>query len=227
MKKNIQEVLNRGEKLDHVSQVSSNLVNESKKFKWGAKQVRIGWENKCVCVKGGLRSKRKVCVIPSVPLRLASAVVRQLLLFKGGGARPSLAFLSSSPFTQPSSRRRSFPSRQCSTSTDQLQPLAFSFFLSFTGSSSRSARRGALCLLTKESWMLCLMNFAFSIIPPPASFPLIIQIYDSFLPVFLRDSCVFCVCFSFGILVSQLSELQVDSTTNAFTTVMMDFIWVE
>ncbi|GMH66749.1 hypothetical protein TrRE_jg3232 [Triparma retinervis] len=39
MKKNIQEVLNRGEKLDHVSQVSSNLVNESKKFKWGAKQL--------------------------------------------------------------------------------------------------------------------------------------------------------------------------------------------
>jgi Na+(H+)/acetate symporter ActP len=61
--------------------------------------------------------------------------------------------------------------------------------------------------------MLCLMNFAFSIIFP-ASFPLILlQIYDNFLPVFLRDGCVFCVCFSFGILVSQLSELQVDSTT--------------
>mmetsp|Transcript_4854 Transcript_4854/g.9287 ORF Transcript_4854/g.9287 Transcript_4854/m.9287 type:complete len:194 (+) Transcript_4854:383-964(+) len=39
MKKNIQEVLNRGEKLDHVSNMSSNLVAESKKFKWGAKQL--------------------------------------------------------------------------------------------------------------------------------------------------------------------------------------------
>jgi vesicle transport protein SEC22 len=41
MKKNIQEVLNRGEKLDHVSQISSSLVNESKKFKWGAKKLSI------------------------------------------------------------------------------------------------------------------------------------------------------------------------------------------
>mmetsp|Transcript_28578 Transcript_28578/g.44454 ORF Transcript_28578/g.44454 Transcript_28578/m.44454 type:complete len:224 (+) Transcript_28578:76-747(+) len=39
MKKNIQEVLNRGEKLDQVSQVSSSLVEESKKFKWGAKKL--------------------------------------------------------------------------------------------------------------------------------------------------------------------------------------------
>lgn len=41
MKKNIQEVLNRGEKLDHVSNMSSNLVAESKKFKWGAKQLNF------------------------------------------------------------------------------------------------------------------------------------------------------------------------------------------
>jgi len=46
MKKNIQEVLNRGDKLDHVSRVSSNLVNESKKFKWGAKKVRS--EERCM-----------------------------------------------------------------------------------------------------------------------------------------------------------------------------------
>mmetsp|Transcript_15039 Transcript_15039/g.28005 ORF Transcript_15039/g.28005 Transcript_15039/m.28005 type:complete len:228 (+) Transcript_15039:76-759(+) len=39
MKKNIQEVLNRGEKLDHVSNMSSQLVEDSKKFKWGAKQL--------------------------------------------------------------------------------------------------------------------------------------------------------------------------------------------
>ena len=39
MKKNIQEVLNRGEKLDHISTASNNLVSESKKFKWGAKKL--------------------------------------------------------------------------------------------------------------------------------------------------------------------------------------------
>jgi len=39
MKKNIQEVLNRGEKLEHVSEVSSNLVEKSKEFKWGAKKL--------------------------------------------------------------------------------------------------------------------------------------------------------------------------------------------
>ena len=39
MKKNIQEVLNRGDKLDHVSRVSDSLVSESKKFKWGAKKL--------------------------------------------------------------------------------------------------------------------------------------------------------------------------------------------
>jgi vesicle transport protein SEC22 len=39
MRKNIAEVLDRGEKLEHVSKISSKLVNESKKFKWGAKKL--------------------------------------------------------------------------------------------------------------------------------------------------------------------------------------------
>ena len=41
MKKNIQDVLNRGEKLDQVSQVSERMVEESKKFKWGAKKLSL------------------------------------------------------------------------------------------------------------------------------------------------------------------------------------------
>ena len=39
MKKNIEQVLDRGEKLEHVSKISSNLVSESKKFTWGAKKL--------------------------------------------------------------------------------------------------------------------------------------------------------------------------------------------
>jgi vesicle transport protein SEC22 len=39
MRRNIQEVLERGEKLDHVSKISSRLVSESKRFKWGAKRL--------------------------------------------------------------------------------------------------------------------------------------------------------------------------------------------
>jgi len=39
MRQNIEQVLNRGEKLEHVSQISHNLVSESKKFKWGAKKL--------------------------------------------------------------------------------------------------------------------------------------------------------------------------------------------
>ena len=39
MRKNINEVLNRGEKLENVSNISNNLVAESKKFKWGAKKL--------------------------------------------------------------------------------------------------------------------------------------------------------------------------------------------
>mmetsp|Transcript_16070 Transcript_16070/g.24307 ORF Transcript_16070/g.24307 Transcript_16070/m.24307 type:complete len:231 (-) Transcript_16070:223-915(-) len=42
MKRNINEVLNRGEKLEHVSHISNNLVAESKKFKWGAK--KLSWQ---------------------------------------------------------------------------------------------------------------------------------------------------------------------------------------
>lgn len=41
MKKNIQEVLNRGERLDNISQTSSKLVNDSKKYKWGAKKLSM------------------------------------------------------------------------------------------------------------------------------------------------------------------------------------------
>ena len=39
MKKNIEEVLNRGEKLDRVQDMSNGLVDSSKKFKWGAKKL--------------------------------------------------------------------------------------------------------------------------------------------------------------------------------------------
>jgi vesicle transport protein SEC22 len=41
MRKNIEEVLNRGEKLEHVSQISGDLVGKSKQFKWGAKKLRF------------------------------------------------------------------------------------------------------------------------------------------------------------------------------------------
>ena len=39
MKKNIDEILNRGEKLDHVSNISNELRTKSKDFKWGAKKL--------------------------------------------------------------------------------------------------------------------------------------------------------------------------------------------
>jgi vesicle transport protein SEC22 len=39
MKKNIDEILNRGEKLDHVSTVSNELKKKSGDFKWGAQKV--------------------------------------------------------------------------------------------------------------------------------------------------------------------------------------------
>eukprot|EP00588_Corethron_pennatum_P011052 CAMPEP_0194273482 /NCGR_PEP_ID=MMETSP0169-20130528/6810_1 /TAXON_ID=218684 /ORGANISM="Corethron pennatum, Strain L29A3" /LENGTH=237 /DNA_ID=CAMNT_0039016453 /DNA_START=67 /DNA_END=780 /DNA_ORIENTATION=- len=39
MKKNIQEVLKRGENLERMNDISSQLVNDSKKFKWGAKKL--------------------------------------------------------------------------------------------------------------------------------------------------------------------------------------------
>ncbi|OQR82296.1 vesicle-trafficking protein SEC22b [Achlya hypogyna] len=41
MRKNIQEVLNRGEAIDRVSQMSSNLADRSKDFKWGAKKLSL------------------------------------------------------------------------------------------------------------------------------------------------------------------------------------------
>lgn len=39
MRKNIDEILNRGEKLDHVSSISQELQQKSKDFKWGAKKL--------------------------------------------------------------------------------------------------------------------------------------------------------------------------------------------
>lgn len=42
MRKNIEEVLNRGEKLESVGQMSGDLVAQSKEFKWGAK--KLGWQ---------------------------------------------------------------------------------------------------------------------------------------------------------------------------------------
>lgn len=39
MKRNIDEILNRGEKLEHVSSISSELRTKSKAFKWGAKKL--------------------------------------------------------------------------------------------------------------------------------------------------------------------------------------------
>eukprot|EP00612_Vaucheria_litorea_P007506 CAMPEP_0171473792 /NCGR_PEP_ID=MMETSP0946-20130122/2047_1 /TAXON_ID=109269 /ORGANISM="Vaucheria litorea, Strain CCMP2940" /LENGTH=214 /DNA_ID=CAMNT_0012003613 /DNA_START=148 /DNA_END=789 /DNA_ORIENTATION=+ len=41
MKKNIQEVLNRGEKLDHVSQISKNLASQAEQFKWNSKKLSL------------------------------------------------------------------------------------------------------------------------------------------------------------------------------------------
>ena len=42
MRKNIDEILNRGEKLDHVSNISQELRSKSKDFKWGAK--KLSWQ---------------------------------------------------------------------------------------------------------------------------------------------------------------------------------------
>jgi vesicle transport protein SEC22 len=39
MRQNINQVLDRGEKLEAVGQISNNLMSESKKFKWGAKKL--------------------------------------------------------------------------------------------------------------------------------------------------------------------------------------------
>lgn len=39
MKKNINEVLNRGEKLDHVAAVTTKLRADAKNYKWGTKRL--------------------------------------------------------------------------------------------------------------------------------------------------------------------------------------------
>ena len=39
MRKNIDEILNRGEKLDNVSNISNELRSKSKDFKWGTKKL--------------------------------------------------------------------------------------------------------------------------------------------------------------------------------------------
>ena len=39
MRKTIDDVLDRGNKLDDVSEISKNLATESKKYKWGAKKL--------------------------------------------------------------------------------------------------------------------------------------------------------------------------------------------
>jgi vesicle transport protein SEC22 len=41
MRKTIDDVLDRGNKLDDVSAVSKNLADESKKYKWGAKKLSM------------------------------------------------------------------------------------------------------------------------------------------------------------------------------------------
>ena len=41
MRKTIDDVLDRQNKLDDVSEISKNLASESKKYKWGAKQLSL------------------------------------------------------------------------------------------------------------------------------------------------------------------------------------------
>jgi vesicle transport protein SEC22 len=41
MRKNIDEILNRGEKLDQVSNISNDLRSKSKDFKWGTKKLTL------------------------------------------------------------------------------------------------------------------------------------------------------------------------------------------
>ncbi|CAM9983194.1 unnamed protein product, partial [Discosporangium mesarthrocarpum] len=41
MKRNIEEVLNRGEKLDHVSEISRNLTSQAEQFKWNTKKLSL------------------------------------------------------------------------------------------------------------------------------------------------------------------------------------------
>jgi vesicle transport protein SEC22 len=39
MKKNINDLLDRGEKLDNVQNISQDLLSQSKGFKWGARKL--------------------------------------------------------------------------------------------------------------------------------------------------------------------------------------------
>lgn len=41
MRKSIDDILDRGNKLDEVSEISKNLASESKRYKWGAKQLSM------------------------------------------------------------------------------------------------------------------------------------------------------------------------------------------
>ena len=41
MRKTIDDVLDRGSKLDDVSEISKNLAEKSKKYKWGAKKLSM------------------------------------------------------------------------------------------------------------------------------------------------------------------------------------------
>ena len=46
MKRNIDEVLNRGERLDHLVESTSTLKHEAAKYKWGAKKfsLMVAWQ---------------------------------------------------------------------------------------------------------------------------------------------------------------------------------------
>mmetsp|Transcript_27490 Transcript_27490/g.88807 ORF Transcript_27490/g.88807 Transcript_27490/m.88807 type:complete len:224 (-) Transcript_27490:266-937(-) len=54
MKRNIDEVLNRGEKLDRLVETSSNLKDEAHKYKWGAKKYNamVLWQQYAPLVAG-------------------------------------------------------------------------------------------------------------------------------------------------------------------------------
>jgi vesicle transport protein SEC22 len=41
MKKNINDILDRGEKLDNVQNISQDLLKQSSGFKWGAKKLTL------------------------------------------------------------------------------------------------------------------------------------------------------------------------------------------
>ena len=41
MKKNITDILDRGEKLDNVQNISAELMNKSSNFKWGTRKLTL------------------------------------------------------------------------------------------------------------------------------------------------------------------------------------------